>query len=65
MFEVFWSLVGSLLTLHVPHQSVLVGEPVVGPLLSEGDLYTVLHLHVVDLGKTSYEEIHHYQSGII
>ena len=44
---------------------MLVGQPVVGPLLSEGDLDTVLHLHVVDLGKASYEEIHHYQSGIV
>lgn len=54
-----------VLTLHVPDQSVLVGQSVIRPLLPEGDLDTVLHLHVIDLGKASYEEIHHYQSGII
>ena len=54
-----------LLTLHVAHQPVLVHQPVVRPLLSEGDLDTVLHLDVIDLGKAPDEEVHHYQSGII
>ena len=55
----------SVLTLHVPDQAVLVRQSVVRPFLSEGDLDTVLHLDVIDLGKASYEEVHHYQSGII
>ena len=53
------------LTLHIPHQAMLVSQSVVRPLLSEGDLDTVLHLHVVNLGKAPDEEVHHYQSGII
>ena len=53
------------LTLHVAGESVLVGEPVIGPLLPEGDLHAVLHLHVIDLGEAADEQVDHDQSGVI
>ena len=53
------------LTLHVSSESVFVGEAVVWPLLSEGDLDTVLHLHVVDLGEASDEQVDHDKGGVI
>ena len=53
------------LTLHVAGESVFVGEAVVWPLLPEGDLDTVLHLHVVDLGEASDEQVDHDKGGVI
>ena len=53
------------LTLHVSGEPVLVGEAVIRPLLPECDLHAVLHLDIVNLGKTSDEQIHHDQGCII
>ena len=53
------------LTLHVAGEPVLVGEAVIRPLLSEGDLHTVLHLDVIDLGEAPDEQVDHDQGGVI
>ena len=53
------------LTLHVTSEPVLVGEAVIRPLLSEGDLHTVLHLDVIDLGEAPDEQVDHDQGGVI
>lgn len=53
------------LTLHIAGEPVLVGEAVVRPLLPEGDLHAVLHLHVIDLGEATDEQVDHDQGGVI
>ena len=60
-----WAAREQKLTLHVSCESVFVGEAVVWPLLPEGDLDTVLHLHVVNLGEASDEQVDHDKGGVI